>query len=241
MGQKHCARGHLYDPSHVTCPHCKDNRKYQKDIDPRKIRDFEDSSHGKGQQQGTVWRGERNSHPRTIIEESAEPHRYRGNQDASAHYSSKTTAQTVIIQSPKSDPSQRPVAGWLVMVSDKFPHNRYDDYTLYAGKNLIGHSKMCDVLLNYKDQLSAVHSSIRFEGGKVLLTDCDSDEGTFVGGQQHFRTEIQDGDVIRFGSLEFVFQCINNMGETASAAFQTYTQSHQQDNHRTGLSKLVGD
>jgi pSer/pThr/pTyr-binding forkhead associated (FHA) protein len=55
-------------------------------------------------------------------------------------------------------------------------------------------------------RLSRCHASIQYTAGGFCLTDLESSNGSFVNGEQVWRSAVlKDGDRIRLGSLSFVF------------------------------------
>jgi pSer/pThr/pTyr-binding forkhead associated (FHA) protein len=49
------------------------------------------------------------------------------------------------------------------------------------------------------------HAGLRDRGAEFVLTDFNTDLGTFVNGQRITQTALHEGDVIRIGDTEFVF------------------------------------
>jgi pSer/pThr/pTyr-binding forkhead associated (FHA) protein len=69
----------------------------------------------------------------------------------------------------------------------------------------IGRSRDNDVMVENLS-VSRNHGRIRRQGGKFVLTDLNSANGTFVNGVRVSKTEIVDGDVVSIGKhkIEFV-------------------------------------
>ena len=80
-------------------------------------------------------------------------------------------------------------------------------YALYPGGMEIGARAPANIVIDRPD-VSARHARLesdRDPGGswEVILTDCDSTNGTFVNGEQIQRRRLEHGDRIRFGAGEF--------------------------------------
>jgi len=71
-------------------------------------------------------------------------------------------------------------------------------FHLYEGKNIVGSSSPCNIQIP-DEEIQDQHLSIRFSSGKWMITDLDSDEGTFLNGKRIHRTELKDGDKIKIG------------------------------------------
>lgn len=79
---------------------------------------------------------------------------------------------------------------------------------LVKGKETtIGRNSQADVVLRSEDKkLSSVHCILKWEDGKIYLTDADSTNGTFVNGvpiKQMGRVVVHKGDTVRIGSYEY--------------------------------------
>lgn len=89
------------------------------------------------------------------------------------------------------------LAGWIVVIEGQ---NRGKDFRLKEGKNLIGSSPSCDIFIPEED-IEPYHASIRCSGGKAVLTDLDTDVGTYVGDRRVWREELKDETLIRLGKV----------------------------------------
>jgi len=96
-----------------------------------------------------------------------------------------------------------PVCGWLVALCGA---HEGEDFRLRLGKNVIGTSAECAVVLSGKG-ISRKHCTIRYEGGEFHIADLDSRNGVFVNGQRVQRHDLIDNDVIKLGEVEFEFKC----------------------------------
>lgn len=101
---------------------------------------------------------------------------------------------------------RRTLAGFLVSFQDD-PLGRF--WPLWQGKNTIGRAdtgQKVDVEIAH-GTTSTHHATIEFEGGRALLADLGSTNGTFhneeaIGFQG--RRELRDGDRIRFGGFSVI-------------------------------------
>jgi hypothetical protein len=98
----------------------------------------------------------------------------------------------------------RDLVGWVVALNGT---NKGDDYRIYDGKNVLGTSADCDVVIT-DPYLSAKHCTIRHENGTYTLIDLDSTNGTFVNQKKVTKMELIDNDTIRFGRTDFKFKAL---------------------------------
>jgi pSer/pThr/pTyr-binding forkhead associated (FHA) protein len=92
-------------------------------------------------------------------------------------------------------PKERPFLGWLAVIEGLL---RGEAFHLHEGRNRIGSSPLSDIRIpdeGVQDQ----HLSIRIFPYQWVLTDLDSETGTFLNGKKIFRNELKDGDKIRIG------------------------------------------
>lgn len=75
--------------------------------------------------------------------------------------------------------------------------------SLYAKTTVIGREKS-DIVLN-DSEVSAAHSQIEQVGDAWHLFDLHSTNGTFVNGQRIVKNRLTQGDRIRIGKCEFIF------------------------------------
>jgi hypothetical protein len=86
--------------------------------------------------------------------------------------------------------------GWLVVLQGSL---QGEDFRLHEGKNMIGSSPPCEILLQ-DEGIEDRHASIRFSSNQWTLTDLDSEGGTFLNGKRIYRHELKDGDKIMVGN-----------------------------------------
>lgn len=89
----------------------------------------------------------------------------------------------------------RPLGGWLAVIEGNLEGEAFH---LYEGRNIIGSSHPCDIRIP-EEGVQNQHLSIRFSSGKWMLTDLDTDSGTFLNGKRVYRNELKDGDRIKIG------------------------------------------
>jgi hypothetical protein len=68
----------------------------------------------------------------------------------------------------------------------------------------LGSSERCDIVVPER-RVAEEHAGLRDRGGEFVLTDFNTDLGTYVNGQRITQTALHEGDVIRIGDTEFVF------------------------------------
>ncbi len=90
------------------------------------------------------------------------------------------------------------------------------EYPLDKPEITIGRAPNSDILLSKDKLTSRRHATVRYEGGRYVLHDERSANGTFVNGQQIEDTtpyELQDGDHVGIGEHELVFYAFNSRAE----------------------------
>ena len=96
-------------------------------------------------------------------------------------------------------PDKRPLTGWLAVFEGRL---QGEAFRLYQGRNRVGSSSLCAIQIpdeGVQDQ----HLSIHFSKEGCILTDLDSEGGTFLNGKRAFRSEVKDGDKIKIGKAVF--------------------------------------
>jgi DNA-binding winged helix-turn-helix (wHTH) protein len=80
---------------------------------------------------------------------------------------------------------------------------------LARGDNLIGRSRDCAVWLD-STRVSRHHARLTVDGDVVLIEDCGSRNGTFVGGQKaQGRVRLKDGDDIGIAGIHVLFRVLS--------------------------------
>jgi pSer/pThr/pTyr-binding forkhead associated (FHA) protein len=90
---------------------------------------------------------------------------------------------------------ERSLSGWLAVIEGLL---RGEAFHLYGGRTRIGSFPSCDIKIpdeGVQDQ----HASIRICSHEWMLTDLDSETGTFLNGKRIYRNELKDGDKIKIG------------------------------------------
>ncbi len=102
------------------------------------------------------------------------------------------------------DDRSQDCVGWIVALNGDIKGR---DFRLTPGKNVIGTSADCDVVLT--DQyMSSRHSTINYEEGRFTLIDLDSTNGTYVNEKRVAREELIDNDKIRLGRTDLKFKSL---------------------------------
>jgi DNA-binding winged helix-turn-helix (wHTH) protein len=95
-------------------------------------------------------------------------------------------------------PHESPHGFWLVTSSGQIP--------LLQGDNIVGRDPGSRVWLD-SSSVSRRHARIRVEGGRAVLEDLDSKNGTRIGDTRVIAaTPLTDGDTVKFGSIEVTFR-----------------------------------
>jgi hypothetical protein len=69
---------------------------------------------------------------------------------------------------------------------------------LAAARLVLGRSSACELVLA-DDTVSRRHAELRAEGGRWIVRDLDSSNGTWVNGRQVVEAEVRPGDVVHLG------------------------------------------
>ena len=70
-----------------------------------------------------------------------------------------------------------------------------------GGRLVLGRSPGCQLVFD-DDTVSRRHAELRMTGGRWILRDLGSANGTWVNGRQVIEAEVLPGDVIQLGGLE---------------------------------------
>lgn len=95
-------------------------------------------------------------------------------------------------------PERPEVAGFLYIMEGS---QKGEIVKLYSGRNTIGTSTECSIVLQ-DSEVSAKHASLRYEENTCQLRDLDSQNGTFVNGKEIVRAELQENDIISVGNTK---------------------------------------
>lgn len=82
-----------------------------------------------------------------------------------------------------------------------------------SGKVVIGRANTCDIQLP-ANHVSRQHAEVQVSGGKLLVKDLNSSNGTFVNRKKVADAELQNGDEVRFDT--FSFEVVGPNGATQS-------------------------
>ncbi|MCP4133338.1 MAG: FHA domain-containing protein [bacterium] len=97
-----------------------------------------------------------------------------------------------------------PVCGWLVVLNGD---EKNKVYTIYDGKSKIGSGSDCEIRI-LLDSISRHHALLIARDGEYSISDLSSVTGTYLNNNQITSKDIIDGDIIRFGDVEFKFKCL---------------------------------
>jgi pSer/pThr/pTyr-binding forkhead associated (FHA) protein len=98
------------------------------------------------------------------------------------------------------------IGGLGFLISLKTP-NQGQTHRVDRDRMTVGAKADCDIVID-GNHVSDRHASVRFRDGGFYLTDLDSTNGTFVGGERVEQRPLKDGDAVRFGTSEWVFKCV---------------------------------
>jgi hypothetical protein len=99
-----------------------------------------------------------------------------------------------------------PVVGWLVVMNGE---QKGEDFRVREGQNILGTSPDADIVVK-DDTVTDRHASIRCKDGKCIISDLDSNNGTYLndGKEAIAREDLKDNDVIRIGEVTLKFKCL---------------------------------
>ena len=134
------------------------------------------------------------------------------------HAASATTTTSPIIftdapvvETPFSTISTSPfmMAGDLLDAADgahsATKGTQWDDFRLEKQVTVIGRNPRCDLVLN-QSGISSEHARISLYGGQFVLTDCNSEAGTYVNGKRLTGpVYLQEKDQIALGSCNYIY------------------------------------
>jgi DNA-binding winged helix-turn-helix (wHTH) protein len=88
------------------------------------------------------------------------------------------------------------------------------EYFVPEGETLVGRGTECGIRLP-SSRVSRVHARVRAEGGRVLLEDAGSKNGTWVNRERREGPALlEDGDELMFGTFRAVFRRAGASGST---------------------------
>ena len=67
------------------------------------------------------------------------------------------------------------------------------------------------------DSVSGIHGQIRWTGGRWVLTDLGSTNGTFVNGSRVQQAPLSNGDMVQFGFIAAQFRVVPSLVKPADA------------------------
>ena len=86
-----------------------------------------------------------------------------------------------------------------------------------AGSETLGKSRQHNEICLHDPAVARVHCQVEMEEGRVVLSDFDSETGTFVNGSRITQQELKHGDVVKIGDTELQFQSIGGPAPAAAA------------------------
>ncbi|HSZ84126.1 MAG TPA: FHA domain-containing protein, partial [Polyangia bacterium] len=107
------------------------------------------------------------------------------------------------LETPKSAP--KGASAYLVVIAGP---SFGEMYKMRGDRVILGRGDKTDVRI-VDDGVSREHAAVQREGGKIVLVDLGSTNGTFCNGVRVPRQELTDGDKISIGAatiLKFTYQ-----------------------------------
>lgn len=90
----------------------------------------------------------------------------------------------------------------LFQLVASLPNTKVKEHILKRGRFLIGSTESCDIVI-YSPSVSPVHAVIEISNHGMKLFDMNSKMGTYINEQKTIVSDINEGDKINFGEVEF--------------------------------------
>ncbi|SRR5579884_1144630 len=84
-------------------------------------------------------------------------------------------------------------------------NNEGKPFQIAGGTTTIGRSKDNNIVIAHSS-VSRHHAEIRLENGRFFIRDLGSRNGTWVGSRRITKLQLFNGDLLRFGEAEFLFE-----------------------------------
>jgi DNA-binding winged helix-turn-helix (wHTH) protein len=118
---------------------------------------------------------------------------------------------TATVEPPPASPAA--VAGCRLLWGDR-------QIPLLDGENVLGRGAEASIRIDL-GRVSRLHARIRVEGGRVLLEDLGSKNGTFLGGERVVApAELADGDEVAIGSVVLLFRAAGSEATTETGTIR---------------------
>jgi adenylate cyclase len=95
-------------------------------------------------------------------------------------------------------------------------HTGTQQYSLGEGAAIVGRAPRCDVVLN-DDSVSRQHASLDVGTDRVLLSDLQSRNGTYLGDERVHEVTLRGGEPLRFGDVEATLERLVTDTDTRAA------------------------
>lgn len=93
-----------------------------------------------------------------------------------------------------------------------------------TGIHNIGKIRQHNEICLHDMKLSRVHCQVEVDDDRAVLTDLDSEVGTYVNGERVTQHQLRHGDLVRLGDTEMVFEDIQGAGADTHVAGAAATQ-----------------
>jgi hypothetical protein len=141
------------------------------------------------------------SHDEKVAQLKAAHEKQKTSVKISSPVQTQQTPQTAAVKSQKK---QKATVSMVLMKKD----GPYKKFPLSKTCTVIGRHPSCDFCLPIRS-VSKKHCQITWYKGLLEIEDLNSRNGISLNGQTVDKSEVNDGDKIRIGSLEFQFQFEN--------------------------------
>jgi serine/threonine protein kinase len=85
-----------------------------------------------------------------------------------------------------------------------------------AGIHNIGKTRQHNEICLHDMKLSRVHCQVEVDEDRTVITDLDSESGTYVNGERVTQHQLHHGDVVKVGDTELTFESIENSSSAAA-------------------------
>ena len=106
-------------------------------------------------------------------------------------------------------------------------------YRVGEGPRILGRALSCDIVVE-DERASQRHAQVQFSGGRHLIEDLGSTNGTFVNSRRVQQASLQDGDLVQVG--ETVFEYLSDEDRTSGRSTR---RESVPDSLRSGAQEML--
>jgi len=175
-----CKNGHYFPKNLKTCPYCPSQNQEKSPLEKTKVQ--------------------------TELSDEITKTKVLNTENQSNNLA-KTIIETPISETPKVEKTKeiRKLVGWLVSFTIDANGK---DFKLFEGRNSIGSSETCDVVISGDNKTSAHHLTILHRRGEVKFRDELSTNCTFLNSQFSEEGVLKDNDELKIGDNTFIVKLI---------------------------------